>query len=95
MRVVAFATVLTLSLHVAFAEEPSVRLLFWDAEDIAESFGDIRFGAEVLENEGRADGYPDMQYGCEVPRVDGAAWIYGWRIRNWSDPQNRAFTSIR
>ena len=70
MRVLSLVCVLLLSPHLAAAEDIGVHLLFWDAGDIADPLGAIRFGAEVLENEGRAEGYPDMQYGCEVPRGD-------------------------
>ena len=86
---------ITLSLHAVTIGDASAQLLFWDVEDIKDSLGAIRFGAELLENEGKAEGYPDMQYGCEVPQDDGSTWIYGWRIRNWSEPENRMIQIVR
>jgi hypothetical protein len=95
MRAFAMAIAFTLSLHAAEAESTGMGLLFWDAGDIADSLGKVRFGAEPLETEGRAEGYPSMQYGCDVPRPDGSAWIYGWRMQNWSDPENRVLQVVR
>lgn len=93
MKCAITALVLVISaLGVTAAELP---LRFWDASDIEAPFGKIVFGAEMLENEGRATGFPDMQYGCEVPRPDGAAWIYGWRMRNWEDRAHRVIQIVR
>lgn len=83
-----------------FSAPASVRqeglfLVFWEPEDVTEPLGAVRFGAEPLRNEGRAVGYPDMQYGCEVPREDGTTGIYGWRVRNWQEPDNRRLEVIR
>jgi hypothetical protein len=76
-------------------ETPPVRLVFWDEGDIADPFGKVRFGAEPLENEGVAVGYPDMQYGCEAPAGNGEAWVYGWRMQNWADAENRLLQIVR
>ena len=70
-------------------------LRFWDTEDIDNPFGAIRFGAAPLENEGRAEGFPDMQYGCAVPREVGSAWVYGWHMRNWDDTEHRVIQVVR
>lgn len=64
----------------ALANTAQLPLLFWDAEDITNGFGKLEFGAEPLSPGGQATGYPNMQYGCEVPRPDGRVWIYGWRL---------------
>jgi len=77
---------------IAAADLP---LLFWEDADIAEPFGTIRFGATPLENEGRAEGYPDMQYGCAVPAPDGSDVIYGWRMQQWDDPEHRVIQVVR
>lgn len=70
-------------------------LQFWDDGDIADPFGKIAFRAHEMENEGRAEGFPDMQYGCEVPQSDGTAFIYGWRMQNWADPEHRVLQVVR
>lgn len=70
-------------------------LVFWGPDDIQAPFGKIQFGAEMLENEGRAEGYPDMQYGCAVPIEGDSAWIYGWRMKNWDDPDRRVIQVVR
>lgn len=95
MRNLAVASVYIWISFIANADSTSLPLLFWDAADIEQPFGEIRFDAEMLENEGRATGFPDMQYGCEVPRSDGAAWIYGWHIRNWDDTEHRVIQVVR
>jgi hypothetical protein len=74
---------------------PAGDLKFWERNDIEAPFGDIRFGATPLENEGRASGYPDMQYGCAAPRSGGGTWVYGWKIQNWSDAENRMIQVVR
>ena len=60
MRVIMFAVAVSLCFSVR-AVESCTPLIFWDARDIVDPFGDIRFGAEPLENEGKATGYPGMQ----------------------------------
>lgn len=80
---------------LAAAHDMALPLYFWDAADIADPFGRIQFGAAPLENEGSATGYPSIQYGCEVPRPDGSALIYGWRMQNWADPDNRVIQIVR
>lgn len=70
-------------------------LLFWTREDIAKPFGRIEFDAHPLEVESGITGYPNMLYGCEVPRGDGSAWVYGWQLLNWSDRTNRALAILR
>jgi hypothetical protein len=92
-RMIGLAGLLALAFHAP--AEGSLPLLFWDAADITDPFGRIVFGAEMLENEGTAEGFPDMQYGCEVPRGDGSAWIYGWRMRNWDDREHRIIQVLR
>ena len=57
--------------------------------------GRIEFLAEPLREGGKADGYPDMQFGCEAPRPDGGVWIYGWKLVNWQDPTRRAIEIVR
>ena len=70
-------------------------LLFWEPEDIADPFGRIEFRAEPLRNLGAATGYPHMQYGCEAPRAEGGSFIYGWRVQNWADTDNRVLEVVR
>ena len=70
-------------------------LLFWEPEDIADPFGSIEFRAEPLRNLGAASGYPHMQYGCEAPRAEGGSFIYGWRVQNWADTDNRELEVVR
>jgi hypothetical protein len=83
------------TLHPGAEAGDEAPLMFWDAADIADPLGAIRFGAEMLENEGSAEGYPDMQYGCEVPHADGIISIYGWRIRDWDGPEGRLLQIVR
>lgn len=90
-----FLISLLLLLATPCATTAELPLRFWDASDIEDPFGKIVFGAESLENEGKATGYPDMQFGCAVPREDGAAWLYGWRMRNWDDPAHRIIQVVR
>ncbi|MCP4640908.1 MAG: hypothetical protein GY851_10765 [bacterium] len=85
----------TLMMHGAAAQEAFVDLAFWDAQDTVRPFGEIRFGAHPLENEGVATGYPDMQYGCEAPCDDGSTWIYGWHMQNWADAEKRVLQVVR
>ena len=70
-------------------------LLFWEPEDIADPFGKIEFRAEPLRNLGATTGYPHMQYGCQVPRAEGGSFIYGWRVQNWADTDNRELEVVR
>ena len=77
------------------ADGTSFPLVFWEAADIADPLGAIQFRIDPLEKEDRAVGFPDMQYGCEVPRDDGRSWIYGWRMQNWADAENRVLQIVR
>ncbi|MCF6286485.1 MAG: hypothetical protein L3K26_15020, partial [Candidatus Hydrogenedentes bacterium] len=95
MRLPLPAILFALCFHAALAHGAGMSLSFWDEGDITDPFGPIRFGGTPLENEGRAEGYPDMQYGCAAPGPDGATWIYGWRIQNWSDTKNRVIQVVR
>ncbi len=70
-------------------------LLFWEPEDIADPFGRIEFRAEPLRNLGAASGYPHMQYGCQVPRAEGGSFIYGWRVQNWAETDDRVLEVVR
>lgn len=74
----------------------SLHLPFWDAADVLEPAGSkMQFFAEPLQNGGRAEGYPEMQFGCEVPRGDGSAWVYGWKLANWQGPGTRTVEVVR
>jgi len=70
-------------------------LLFWTREDVTQTVGKIEFDAHPLEVEPGITGYPNMLYGCEAPRGDGSAWIYGWQLLNWPDKTNRALAIVR
>lgn len=72
------------------AQTSATLLLFWTREDITDPVGRIEFDAQPLEAEAGITGYPNMLYGCEAPRGDGSAWVYGWQLLNWSDKTNRA-----
>jgi len=78
-----------------FAQSASLPLLFWTADDITNAFGRIEFDARTLEVETGIRGYPNMLYGCEAPRSDGSAWVYGWQLLNWSEKANRALAIVR
>jgi len=95
MRYLVGLLVATVGLWCLPTPAADLPLLFWDAADIADPFGTIRFGAHPLENEGRAVGYPDMQYGCETPGPDGTTRLYGWRMQNWADAENRVIQVVR
>ncbi|MBI2924300.1 MAG: AGE family epimerase/isomerase [Verrucomicrobia bacterium] len=89
---------LTLAAPAATAptgSQTALRLLFWNNDDVTDTFGKIVFGAEPLRADADAVGYPNMQFGCEVPRDDGPAWIYGWRLTNWDDKPRRAVEVLR
>ena len=75
--------------------ERGLPLLFWEPQDITDPFGRIEFRAEPLQNLGAATGYPHMQYGCEVTRAEGGSFIYGWRVQNWADTDNRELEVVR
>lgn len=80
------------------AEEKSERTLhlpFWDIEDVRDTVGRLDFHAEPLQKEGLAEGYPAMLYGCEVPREDGTAWAYGWKLSHWQDRASRTVEVVR
>lgn len=77
------------------SREPTLRLLFWDRDDITDTFGKIVFGAELLYADADAIGFPHMQYGCEVPRDDGSIWVYGWRLANWEERSRRTIEVLR
>lgn len=68
---------------------------FWDEEDVREVVGPISFGATLLEKEGLTEGYPPMLFGCEVPRGDGAAWVYGWKLTHWDSRETRTVEVVR
>lgn len=36
-----------------------------------------------------------MLYGCEVPRDDGTAWVYGWKLSGWQDRSTRTVEVVR
>ena len=72
-----------------------VRILFWTREDVTDTLGKLEFDANPLEVETGITGYPNMAYGCEAPRGDGSARIYGWQSLNWSDKPNRALAIVR
>lgn len=75
--------------------KPALRLVFWEEADIVEPFDKIVFRAEPLQALPASVGYPDMQFGCEVPREDGSAWVYGWHMLNWADRERRTLEVIR
>ena len=75
--------------------ERGLPLLFWEPQDIADPFGRIEFRAEPLQNLGATSGYPHMQYGCEATRAEGGSFIYGWRVQNWADTDNRELEVVR
>ncbi len=79
----------------ALAQPAALPFLFWTADDITNAFGRIEFDAHPLEVETGVTGYPSMLYGCEAPRGDGSAWIYGWQLLNWSEKSNRAIAIVR
>ncbi|MBI3852354.1 MAG: hypothetical protein HY298_19025 [Verrucomicrobia bacterium] len=79
----------------ALETDPALHLLFWDQDDVTNTFGKIVFGAESLQPESDTIGFPNMQFGCELPRSDGTAWIYGWRMANWEDRSRRAIEIVR
>jgi len=77
------------------ASPVNLPLLFWTREDVADPLGKIEFDAHRLEVETGITGYPNMLYGCEAPRGDGSAWIYGWQLLSWSEKTNRALAIVR
>lgn len=91
--------ILLLMAGVVQAAGPSqehVYLPFWDADDVLDPAGSkMQFVAEPLQNGGRAEGYPEMQFGCEVPRGDGSVWVYGWKLVNWQGPGTRTIEVVR
>lgn len=91
--------VLLLSVSTAAAAGPPAGRLylpFWDAADVLDPAGSkIQFVASPLQNGGRTEGYPEMQFGCEVPRGDGNAWVYGWKLVNWQGPGTRTVEVVR
>ncbi|MCA9112923.1 MAG: hypothetical protein KDA52_23420, partial [Planctomycetaceae bacterium] len=79
----------------AFAEEP-LHLSFWDESDVLDTAGArIDFGANVLRADGITTGYPDMWFGCEVPRDEESAWVYGWRMLPAQDGAERTIEVLR
>ncbi len=80
------------------AAEPSSEVLhipFWESADVVEPLGGLKFQANPLQKEGLAEGYPAMLFGCEVPREDGAAWVYGWKLTNWQEKSTRTVEVVR
>jgi hypothetical protein len=63
-------------------------LVFWNAADVVDPLGKIQFGAEMLRIEGRASGFPEMQFACEVVDEGGLRWVYGWRVRSEGDTRS-------
>ena len=84
---------------VASAEETAassnLHLPFWDAQDVVNPLGPLKFQAEPLQKEGLADGYPPVLFGCEVPLSDGNAWVYGWKLTGWQDRATRTVEVVR
>ena len=58
--------------------EPALRVHFWDAEDVHDTYGKIVFRTEKLKDLGRAPGFPSMRFSCTAPREEGGMWAYGW-----------------
>lgn len=77
------------------ADLSPVHLPFWGDSDVRDVVGPISFRAEILEKEGLANGYPEMLFGCEVPRDDGTVWVYGWKLSNWQNRETRTVEVIR
>ncbi len=75
--------------------EPTLHLPFWDLADVRDGLGRLDFRAAPLQREARAEGYPEMQFGCEAPREDGSAWVYGWKLANWQDRAKRTIEIVR
>jgi len=96
-RVVFVAWLCILAANCGFGAEAAgtVYLPFWDRHDVEDVVGPIFFRAEMLQKEGLAEGYPAMLFGCEVPREDGAAWIYGWKLTNWQNRETRTVEVVR
>lgn len=89
------AALILLISGIAHAATNALPLVFWTQGDITEPFGRIEFDAHSLEVETNVTGFPNMLYGCEVPRGNGSAWVYGWQLLNWSDKTNRAIAVVR
>lgn len=86
----------SLPLAAETKNEPALHLPFWDQADVRDPLGRLEFRAALLEREpGFAQGYPAMQYGCEAPREDGSAWVYGWRLANWQERATRTIEIVR
>lgn len=84
------------ALHGNDAARSRFGLAFWGADDVLQPTGSrIDFIAEPLRSGGRAEGYPEMQFGCEAPREDGSAWVYGWKLVNWQGPGTRTIEVVR
>ncbi len=73
----------------------TLHLPFWEHADVVDPLGGLKFLANPLQKEGLAEGYPAMLFGCEVPREDGAAWIYGWKLTNWGERSTRTVEVVR
>lgn len=90
-----FASTLLASSLSAADQPANLHLPFWDAEDVRDVVGPISFKAELLQKEGLTEGWPAMLFGCEVPREDGSAWVYGWKLSNWQKRETRTVEIIR
>ena len=77
------------------ASHASLPLVFSTQDDVTSTLGKIEFDAHALEVEPGITGFPNILYGCESPRGDGSAWVYGWQLLNWSDKTNRALAILR
>lgn len=85
----------SLSLMAAEPAGGQLHLPFWEPADVVEPLGGLKFLANPLQKEGLAEGYPAILFGCEVPREDGAAWIYGWKLTNWGERSTRTVEVVR
>ncbi len=75
--------------------ESALNLLFWQKEDVTNTFGKLVFGAEPLQPGPNAEGFPNMQFGCEAPQRDGTVRIYGWRMAHSEERERRALEIVR